>query len=113
MAKKLIPPTKAEDKKINRGIALDRDTFEATAEDFARANPAKDVLPAKIYEAVLRRGSARSASLAPRRGIALRILQQVFTDSSYSCNTPSVTLWESMKKIVLIEDDPDLYSLIQ
>ncbi len=55
MAGKLIPPTKAEGKKINRGIAADPDTFEATAEDFDRAKPAKDVLPAKVYEAARRR----------------------------------------------------------
>jgi hypothetical protein len=56
MANKLTPPTKAEDKKINRGIARDPDTFEASAEDFARAKPAKDVLPANVYAAVRRRG---------------------------------------------------------
>ena len=37
MARKLIPPTEAEDKKINRGIALDPDNPEWTDEDFARA----------------------------------------------------------------------------
>lgn len=77
MAKKLIPPTKAEDKKINRGIARDPDTFEATATDFARAKPAKDILPAKFYEAARRRGQ-RGPQKAPKKvPISLRVDQDV------------------------------------
>src|ERR1019366_9338296 len=52
MARKLIPPTRAEDKRINRGIANDPDTFEATAKDFARAKPARDVLPAGLMKSI-------------------------------------------------------------
>ena len=75
MAKKLIPPTKAEDERINRGIAADPDTFEASDEDFARARPAKDVLPKALYEAaVKRRRGQRGPQKAPvKKAITLRI----------------------------------------
>jgi uncharacterized protein (DUF4415 family) len=77
MAKKLIPPTSAEDRRINRGIANDPDTFEATAKDFARAKPAKDVLPANVYEAARRRGE-RGPQKAPKKvPVSLRVDQDV------------------------------------
>jgi uncharacterized protein (DUF4415 family) len=73
MARKLIPPTPVEDKKINWGIARDPDTFEATREDFARAKPAKNVLPAHIYEAVRRQGQ-RGPQKAPKKvPVSLRV----------------------------------------
>jgi hypothetical protein len=56
MPRKLIPPTQEEDEKINRGIASDPDCPEWTAEDFACARPAKDVLPPELYEALVKRG---------------------------------------------------------
>jgi hypothetical protein len=56
MAKKITPPTLKEDRIINRGIAHDPDTFEATAQDFARAKRAREVLPTTIYNALRRRG---------------------------------------------------------
>jgi hypothetical protein len=56
MPKKLIPPTEEEDKEINRGIALDPDCSEWTDKDFARARPAKDVVPPDLYEALVKRG---------------------------------------------------------
>jgi uncharacterized protein (DUF4415 family) len=56
MPRKLIPPAKKEDEKINRGIASDPDNPEWTDEDFARARPAKDVLPPELYEALVKRG---------------------------------------------------------
>jgi uncharacterized protein (DUF4415 family) len=78
MAKnKLVPPTKAEDKKINRGIARDTDTFEATAEDFARAKAVKDVLPANVYEAVRRRGQRGPQKEPKKVPVSLRIDQDV------------------------------------
>jgi uncharacterized protein (DUF4415 family) len=77
MANRLIPPTKAEDREINRGIARDTDTFEATSEDFARAAPAKDVLPAHVYESVRRRGERGPQKEATKAPVSLRIDRDV------------------------------------
>ena len=55
MAKKVRQPTKAEDIEINRGIASDPENPEWTDIDFARARPAKDVLPARLYQAAVKR----------------------------------------------------------
>ena len=51
MVSKVTPPTKTEDDRINRGIETDPDNPEWTREDFARARPAKDVLPPDLYQA--------------------------------------------------------------
>ena len=42
-------PTDAEEKAIQRSIAADPDNPEWTAEMFAQARPASDVMPADIY----------------------------------------------------------------
>ena len=77
MTKKLVVPSKEEDRKINRGIALDRDTFAASAQDFARAKLAKDVLPAGLYQMVRRRGE-RGPQIAPKKvPISLRVDRDV------------------------------------
>jgi uncharacterized protein (DUF4415 family) len=45
MTRKLILPTNEEDAEIMAGIAADPDAYELTEEFFARARPAKEVLP--------------------------------------------------------------------
>ena len=45
MKRKLIRPTPEEDEAINRGIALDPDNPEWTAEDWANARPMSEVMP--------------------------------------------------------------------
>jgi uncharacterized protein (DUF4415 family) len=77
MARKLIAPTKVENKKINRGIANDSDTFEATARDFARGKPAKDVLPPNVYEAVRRQGQRGPQKEPKKVPISLRVDRDV------------------------------------
>jgi uncharacterized protein (DUF4415 family) len=75
MATKLKAPTRTEDEQINRGIAGDPDTFEASDEDFARARPARDVLPRAVYEeAIKRRRGQRGPQKSPvKKAITLRI----------------------------------------
>jgi uncharacterized protein (DUF4415 family) len=77
MSRKLIAPSKAEDKKINRGIACDSDTFEATAKDFARGKLAKDVLPANIYETVRKQGQRGPQKEPKKVPVSLRVDQDV------------------------------------
>ncbi|MGH7814966.1 MAG: BrnA antitoxin family protein [Candidatus Binataceae bacterium] len=77
MASKLLPPSKAEDRKIDRGIARDPDTFEATREDFARSKLAKEVLPADLYQAVRRRGQRGPQKRPKKVPISIRIDRDV------------------------------------
>jgi uncharacterized protein (DUF4415 family) len=75
MARKVIPPSRAENERINRGIAADPDTFEWTTEEFTEARPASEVLPRGLYEAaVKRRRGQRGPQKAPvKKAITLRI----------------------------------------
>ena len=75
MARKPIPPTEGEDKRIHRGIASDPDMPEWTDEDFARARPAREVLPPALYEAaVKRRRGQRGPQKAPvKKLVTLRV----------------------------------------
>jgi len=79
MARKRTPSTEAEDKKINRGIALDPDNPEWTDKDFARARPAKDVLPHPLYDALVKRSRGqRGPQKAPvKKPVTIRVDQDV------------------------------------
>lgn len=50
--REVILPTPEEDAAINAGIATDPDNPEWTAEDFARARPASEMLPQIFGEKV-------------------------------------------------------------
>lgn len=50
--REVILPTPEEDAAINAGIATDPDNPEWTAEDFARARPANEMLPQIFGEKV-------------------------------------------------------------
>jgi uncharacterized protein (DUF4415 family) len=75
MAKKLVSHGKGEQARINRGIAQDPHNPEWTSEDFARAKPAKDVLPRGVYEAAVKRyRGQRGPQKAPvKKSVTLRI----------------------------------------
>jgi len=61
-----------------RTSSTDADNPEWTAEDFARAKPAKDVLPGKIYEAAKRYQGERGPQKAPvKKSITLRLDPEV------------------------------------
>jgi uncharacterized protein (DUF4415 family) len=79
MDKKLKVPSKLEDKKIEKGILNDPDTFEASDEEFANAKPAKDLLPTGVYQEVLkrRRGQRGSQKAALKEQVTLRLDAQI------------------------------------
>jgi uncharacterized protein (DUF4415 family) len=75
MARKLIPPTRAETLQINRGIAVDPDNPEWADEDFARARPAHEVLPPPMYEAAVKRyrGQRGPQKRSAKKAVTLRV----------------------------------------
>lgn len=75
-----VIPTLAEEAVINAGIAADADNPEWTAEDFANARPASEVLPqlfsAKVAREMLKpRGRPRAAH--PKERINIRLSHEV------------------------------------
>ena len=70
----LIYPTDEEDAAINRGIALDPDNPEVSAEAFAAARPASEVCPELVADYVRRRGPQRAPT---KELISLRVDQDV------------------------------------
>ena len=75
MISKVTLPTKTQDDRINRGIETDTDNPEWTDEDFARARPAKDVLPPGLYQAAVKRyrGQRGPQKTPVKQDIKLRI----------------------------------------
>lgn len=68
MRAKVKMPTAAEDRRINRGIAQDPDTFEVTTEHMARAKSASDTIPPHLYARLTsprRRGPGKRPAKVP------------------------------------------------
>jgi uncharacterized protein (DUF4415 family) len=75
MVRKVTPPSKAEDERINRGMAGDPDNPEWSDKDFARARPAKEILPPRLYEAAVKRNRGqRGPQKGPvKQAVTLRV----------------------------------------
>jgi uncharacterized protein (DUF4415 family) len=98
MARKVRQPTRAEDVEINRGIASDPENPEWTDIDFARARPAKDVLPARLYQAAVKRyRGQRGAQKKPvKQSVTVRLDPDVL--AGYRATGPG---WQSRINDVL------------
>jgi uncharacterized protein (DUF4415 family) len=103
MARKRIPPTEAEDRKINRGIALDPDNPEWTDKDFARARPAKDVLSPALYDALVKRtrGQRGPQKTPVKKPVTITVDQDVL--KSYKATGKG---WQSRMNDALREGAP-------
>ena len=79
MTRKLIHPSKEENKQINRGIASDPDMPEWNSKDFARARQAKDVLPPAAYQAAVKRyrGQRGPQKTPTKKPVTLRLDPEV------------------------------------
>lgn len=59
--------TDEEEAAVQAGIAKDPDNPEFTEEDWARARPAREVLPPALYAALTRRPGQRGPGKRPRK----------------------------------------------
>jgi uncharacterized protein (DUF4415 family) len=105
MVSKVTPPTKTEDNRINRGIETDPDNPEWTRENFARARPAKDVLPPGLYQAAVKRyrGQRGPQKTPVKQDIKLRIDPDIL--ASFKATGPG---WQSRMNDALRRALPDL-----
>jgi uncharacterized protein (DUF4415 family) len=71
----LPPITDEEEARIQRGIALDPDNPEITAEEFKNARPFAEMFP-ELMESI-RRTRGRPAMEKPRKVVSLRLDQDV------------------------------------
>jgi uncharacterized protein (DUF4415 family) len=98
LAKKVRQPTNAEDVEINRGIASDPDNPEWTEMDFASAKPAKEILPARLYQAAVKRyrGQRGRQKKPVKQSVTLRLDPEVL--ATYRATGPG---WQSRINDVL------------
>jgi uncharacterized protein (DUF4415 family) len=71
--KRIASLSDSEEAAIRAGIAHDPDNPEWTDEDFALARPAKEVLPRKLYQALVRRSRGLREQEARRIRVSLRL----------------------------------------
>ena len=70
--------TPEEEAAIQRGIAADPDTVEWTAEDFARARPAKEMMPPALYAELTAPRRTRGPGTKPAKAqVTLRLDRDV------------------------------------
>jgi uncharacterized protein (DUF4415 family) len=78
MKRKIRQNTDAEEAEIQRGIAADPDNPEWTAEDFARARPAKEMLPPALYAELTAPKRGRGPGVKPTKAqVTLRLDRDV------------------------------------
>jgi uncharacterized protein (DUF4415 family) len=102
MANKLTLPTKAEDRKINRGIASDPGMPEWTEQNFAAARQAKEILPPALYDALVKRRRGRGPQKTPlKKPVTIRVDPDVL--KSYKSTGKG---WQSRMNDVLRDGAP-------
>jgi uncharacterized protein (DUF4415 family) len=65
--------TPEEDAAIQAGIAADPDAAEWTEEDFARARPAAEAMPAAVYQALVERRRRGPQKAPTKQMVAIRL----------------------------------------
>ena len=102
MARTLILSTKAENRKINRGIARDPGMPEWTEQNFATARRAEDVLPPALYDSLVKQRRGRGPQKTPiKKPVTIRVDQDVL--KSYKSTGKG---WQSRMNDVLREGAP-------
>ncbi len=99
-------PGEEEEKRINAGIRQDPDNPEWTDGDFARARPAKDILPQDVYEALSRRRRGqRGPQKAPvKKQVTLRLDDDVLKHFKSGGEGWQTRLNDALRRIVRSDD---------
>lgn len=113
-----IYPTPEEDAAINAGIMADPDNSEWTAEDFATAKPAGNVLPPQIYAAlVTKRPRGRPRSDETKVFTAIRFdadLLEAFRSNGKGWQTRiNEALQEQMTITACLDEQGQIYARFQ